>query len=46
MDFKQMRINLAAWGISAPESDDELGQRWKYYSRKLHRKMNPLITEQ
>ena len=45
MNFKQMRINLAAWGIAAPESDEESGQRWEYYSNLLHRRMNPLVTD-
>ena len=45
MNFKQMRENLAAWGISAPESDEELGYRWDYYANLLHRKMNPLAGD-
>ena len=36
-DFKYMRKLLAEYGISAPESDEELGNNWYSYVRKLER---------
>lgn len=36
-DFKYMRKLLAEYGIAAPESDEELGNNWGSYARKLER---------
>lgn len=37
-DFKYMRKLLTDYGIAAPESDEELGNNWGSYLRKLERK--------
>lgn len=34
-NFKYMRSLLAEYGIAAPESDEELGNNWGSYLRKL-----------
>lgn len=39
MDFKRIRNDLAYWGISAPESDDELAVEWIKYKKLLQRKI-------
>lgn len=36
-DFKTMRKYLADYGISAPESDEELGLKWDSYIKVLMR---------
>ncbi len=44
-DFKYMRILLVEYGISAPESDDELGYSWGSYLRKLEKRIKEVEDE-
>ncbi len=44
-DFKYMRILLTEYGISAPESDDELGNSWRSYLRKLEKRVKEVEDE-